>query len=163
MVVDVFNLADYFLLPDLKKSAEHAFGHMLFTMIPHFQRNSNLQSESKTSKVVKVVHEVYSDEDSPASKAFRPILTMALHSAQYGLHKPTFAMLIEEVPTAAIDLLKFSLTERPSERTYPAKCSTCEKKIADIEVGFSCVTDKDGRLRGVCCRCDSATKKFGPF
>ncbi|KAI1129939.1 hypothetical protein F5Y10DRAFT_290377 [Nemania abortiva] len=106
--MDAFDAADYFLLPDLCKLSEAAFIEMLQTILPAFQYNRRPDA----THLFEVVKQVYAWKDTPAGKAFRPIVAGAMHSVQRGLNPAVFIDLIEEIPQLAVDILKFTIQRR---------------------------------------------------
>ncbi|KAI1127761.1 hypothetical protein F5Y10DRAFT_292597 [Nemania abortiva] len=113
--VDAFDAADYFLLPDLCKLSEAAFIEMLQTIVPAFQYNRRPDA----THLFEVVKQVYAWKDTPAGKAFRPIVAGAMHSVQRGLNPAVFIDLIEEIPQLAADILRFTIERREFPRIYP--------------------------------------------
>ncbi|KAI3330721.1 hypothetical protein F4824DRAFT_504798 [Ustulina deusta] len=160
LCMDIFNMADYFLLPDLCQSLEGAFGHMVFTKVPAFQARRKRRLD--TTELFDIVREVYA-EALPAGKAFRPVLATALHSIQYGINNVAFASLIDEVPAVAADVLKFTFTHHPPQGRYPRYCHRCEELGPGQNMGFSTVFMEGGNLKGLCYRCDSGCQKYGPW
>ncbi|KAI0509730.1 hypothetical protein F5B22DRAFT_313422 [Xylaria bambusicola] len=168
--MDVLDLADYFLIPELGESSEKAFTRMVFSMLVHFQRPRQHQEEQdkqdnrETEEFLAIVKEVNLHDDSPSRRAFQPTALTALHSAQYRLTEGILAAFIDEMPLVAIDLLKFGLTKR-SPRTYPDRCDICCKSVEQIGLGFSIVALElvygSLKLKGVCCRCDKNCQMYG--
>ncbi|KAI1427802.1 hypothetical protein F5Y12DRAFT_711725 [Xylaria sp. FL1777] len=169
LCMDVFNMADYFLLPDLGASSQRAFGEMLLTKVPALQtraRNRNMQTDP--TEMLGIFREVYAEEASPAGKEFRQALAMALHSIWHGVDQVVLAGLLDEKPTVAADVLKFALLHRSSDQTFPYSCPACGHRVKGIVVfqgnlGFSIVSPSENALNCVCYCCDGSCKKYGPW
>ncbi|KAJ3551058.1 hypothetical protein NPX13_g11437 [Xylaria arbuscula] len=146
--MNVFQVADYFLLEKLKEHTMQYFARWIFKATGVLQQKFEEQAPPNTEIFLGVVREIYLLEGLPASEAFRPIITMALHSVQHLLDKPTFAAFIDEVPTVAADLLKFHLTRRAKQQFSPGKCHKCGKFIRELSFGFSNVFHSTSTQRG---------------
>ncbi|KAI3321019.1 BTB/POZ protein [Xylariaceae sp. AK1471] len=162
--MELFDLADYFLLPELCKASEMGFANHVFTIAPEFQQNAP-QGEANVNELFAIIREVYTREMSPAADTFRPALTMVLNAVQYGLfvEHTAFLALIEEIPAVAADMMTFGLKYRNARGLYPERCDRCRLPRTS-NLGFSVVFPQTGALRCFCYHCDAYRENmYGPW
>ncbi|KAJ8127541.1 hypothetical protein O1611_g6093 [Lasiodiplodia mahajangana] len=136
--MDVFDLADYFLLPDLRELSEEAFTGMLLKTVPNTQAKYPINSDD-TAELFEVVRQVYARENSPAARAFQQIVTIAMHSIVYETETNTVAGLIREIPAVGTDILEFLLTRQKVFRYCKERCVRCSGTSMFHRLLYSCL------------------------
>lgn len=126
VAVTVFDLADYFLLQTLRGRVETGFVNAVSVWERTFPR------EIGADKLFEVLRDVYTRENSPASKAFRTPLSNALHRIriQHGIDATGLIALIDEIPAVGADLLKLSLWHNEYPRGH-SRCHFCQVPIVE--------------------------------
>jgi hypothetical protein len=154
LCMNIFDLADYFLLPELCKRSEKAFVTVLLALAPPFQANIP-RGDVDVTRLFGVVREVYAREKSLAAECFRYGIAMVMNAIQEGLfvENTAFIALIDEISEVAADMMKFVLNHRKGRGFYSESCSCCQSPRTP-NLGFSVVFPPMGELICLCYRCD---------
>ncbi|KAI1166641.1 hypothetical protein F5B18DRAFT_605123 [Nemania serpens] len=108
----IFDLADYFLLPELRRQMGARFANDMYLWGCGWHDAWKQQQQTRMDTLFELVRDLYTrDLNSPASKEFRPPVLNHLRGVQTGGEIPTTALidLIDEFPALGADLFKASL------------------------------------------------------
>ncbi|KAI0446391.1 hypothetical protein F4803DRAFT_568404 [Xylaria telfairii] len=161
LCIHVFDLGEYFMLPYLSGSAEAGFRRMLFSLLPRFQTN-DLYREVPTDELLNIIRQVYAQDNARARKIFGSAIAMILDSIRYGIEGNWLVDLVEEIPAAAVDLVKFTVRSRNSVRPYAVSCDRCKTPRSE-NLGFSKVYLPMSRVRCLCWHCDGQAEDMGHY
>lgn len=112
IAVTIFDLADYFLLPELRRQMGARFANDMYLWGCGWHDAWKQQQQTRMDTLFELVRDLYTrDLNSPASKEFRPPVLNHLRGVQTGGEIPTTALidLIDEFPALGADLFKASL------------------------------------------------------
>ncbi|KAI0454138.1 hypothetical protein F5B21DRAFT_504628 [Xylaria acuta] len=161
LCLHVFDMGEYFELPYLTGSAAAGFRRMLFTMMPVFQANNSCH-EGHTAELLKIIREVYAQENPRVRMAFGSTVAMVLDAIRFGVKGMWVHDLIEEIPAVAVDMVKFALRRRNPLQCYPDSCDGC-KTPQSANLGFSSVRPPVGKPGFMCWHCDGQAEDMSDF
>ncbi|CAJ2504732.1 Uu.00g121260.m01.CDS01 [Anthostomella pinea] len=127
--MDVFDLADFFLMPDLRESVTAVYGTYTANMSTTLQSNFAWQDFAKLGEILDAIRSVYGGSERPAESHFRVLVVRFINESRYRfLRYPAFFELLDELPRFAADLfLTMVRSGEFMEVYYPLECTRCQK------------------------------------
>lgn len=128
--MDIFDLGDYFLLPDLCQMIEEEFYEAMQSMSAAINK-INQPGTAVPKELFNFVREVYSREHSPAAEAFRTPLALIVQSVLYKLDAAKVVSLLREVPLLGADIVTHTIVRRNMPQLDPFPCEACGRPRSD--------------------------------